>query len=76
MIERYVQRIYIVPPTDEEMAAALQAGHEIINDSARPDGAAAGIRRPHKAGTQGRDSVAGADESSCVPGCCGFSRSQ
>lgn len=75
MIERYVQRIYIVPPTDEEMAAALQAGDE-INDSARPDGAAAGIRRPHKAGTQGRDSVAGTDESSCVPGCCGFSRSQ
>jgi len=73
MIKPHVQRIYIVPPTDAEMIAALQApsGKE-TSDSAHRDGAAAGVQDASAQIAQEQDYVADTDERSCEVGCCGI----
>jgi hypothetical protein len=73
-IEINFQRYAVAPPTEAEVAAAMQdvTGNE-VNGLAQPGETAVGVQRPQQAPpihTQEENSGAGTDES--VIGCCGF----
>ena len=70
------QRYYVTPPTEAEMAKALQdEPGTAVDDSAHGDGSAPvqGSQQAASAQiTQGQNPVADADERSLEIGCCGY----
>jgi len=70
MVTINIQRYYVSPPTEAEMAAALQDGTgSAVNDSAHQDEAAVGpLHVPSAQIAQQQNSIAETE----VVGCCGF----
>jgi len=71
-----VQRYYITPPTEAEIAKAMQDDPSTaVDDSAHKDGSATVQDSQQGASAQmaqGQSSIADADERSLEIGCCGY----